>query len=130
MTGEPTKTASKASSAPNYHLKSKVAFTIRCQLYSTHCQPARILRSINLKSNYAIKVASMKIQKIFHYKEEAIMRNHRINTFRCAKMNGVQRRALVSPRRMHYTYSSMSIGPKRCRTVQACSLSHCQVMLV
>jgi len=50
-----------------------------------------------------------------------------------AKMNGTQRRALISPWRMHCMYSGMAKGTSQAEATmnseknQACSLSHCQV---
>jgi len=47
-----------------------------------------------------------------------------------AKMNGIQRRALVNPWRIHCMYSDMTKGTSQAEVVksQARSLSHCWVM--
>ena len=71
MTGEPMCTTSKErnSIAPpptNYHLKSEVSITLRCQLCSTRYTVLRIKNC--LKNTSAIKVATMKNTNDFCYK--------------------------------------------------------------
>ena len=73
-----------------------------------------------LKCTSAIKVATMKDTDGFHYAKEAIMCKTKSQHFLLsAKMNGIQRRTLVSPWRMYCMYCSI---PK--------DTDHYQVMLV
>jgi len=93
----------------NYRLKSKAAITFHCQLRSTSYHPVQIEKY--LKSNCAIEVASMKYMEIFllwrgsHHVQPP---NHHFSL--SAKMNGTQRRALVSLWRMYCTYCGMAKG--------------------
>ena len=71
MTGEPTHTVFEmAPRAPaiNYHLKSEISITLRCQLCST-CYTALQIKNC-LKITSAIKVATMKNTDDFHCKEK------------------------------------------------------------
>ena len=83
----------------NHRLKSEVSITFRCQLCLTHHTAIWI--------NYCSKstVATMKNVSVI-----SVMKgNHHVQLpnwhfSMSAKMNGMQRRTLVCPRRMHCTY--------------------------
>jgi len=70
MTGEPTQTASKASHAPVYQLSS--------QKWSTHYTSLPAVFNLLLTSMNREVFEYVASRKIFCYKEEAIMCNHRI----------------------------------------------------
>jgi len=78
--------------------------TLCCQLCST-CYTAVQIDNC-LKRTSAIKVATMKITDDFCYEWKPSRAFHKINFLWWAKMNGTQRRALVSPWRMHCIYNS------------------------
>ena len=66
MTGEPNGVT--RPSYINYHLKSEVSITLRCQLCSTHYTAFRIKNCS--KSTSAIKVATMKNTDDFCYEQK------------------------------------------------------------
>jgi len=108
ITGEPTHTASKQwHHAPHlriYHLKRNVSlpaiFSLLCS--STNLQ---LFKRIS-----AIKVATMKITEI-SITNGSLPQNR--NFLWRAQINGTQRRALVSPWRMHCMYSGTAKGTSR-----------------
>ena len=98
MTGEPTHTASEMVPGPNfinYRLKSEVSITLRCRLCSTHYTTIQIKNC--LKSAFAIKIATMKNMDDFHFEGKPSRARTKSTPFPVAKMNGTQRRTLVSP---------------------------------
>ena len=119
MTGEPTHTASKEGNSTmypsyiNYHLKSEVSIMLRCQLCSTRYTPVQINNCS--KSTSAIKVATMKNMDDFRYEGSHHMLPPNRHFSLLAKMNGTQRRTLVSPSRMHCTYCGMPKGTSRAK---------------
>ena len=93
---------------PSYCLKQKVSIALLCQLCSTSYTAVQIKNC--LKSTSVIKVDTMKNTDDFHYAKGAITCNHQINCFLLsAKMNGTQRRTLVSPW-MYCMYCGMPKG--------------------
>ena len=97
----------------NHCLKSEVSITLHCRLCLT-CYT--ILRIMNRSKNTStIKVATMKNTNNFCYKVEGshhmLPPNQHFSL--SAKMNGTQRRTVVSPRRMHCTYCGMPKGTSR-----------------
>ena len=91
----------------NYCLKSEVSIMLCCRLCSTHYTTVRIKNC--LKSTSAIKIATIKIQTFSVTKgsHHVLLPNQH---FSSTKMNGTQRRALVSPWRIHCLYCSMPKG--------------------
>ena len=96
-----TKTHSKRNDAArpsyiNYRMKSEVSITLRCWLCSTRYTTVRIKNC--LTSTSAIKIAAMKNTDDFRYMKGS---HHVLSPNRhfslSAKMNGTQRRTLVSP---------------------------------
>ena len=79
----------------NYCLKSEVSIILHCQLCSTHYTAVQIKNC--LKSTSAIKVATMKNTDDFHYKTSHHVLPPNRQLLLSAKMNGTQRRTLVSP---------------------------------
>ena len=90
----------------NYRLKSEVSITLLCQLFSTHYTAIWI--KTQLKSTSVIKVAiggfPLRTQK------KPSRTTTKLTLLLSAKMNGTQRRTLLSPWRMHCTYCSMPKG--------------------
>ena len=85
MTGEPMHTTSNERNGarrPNYQLssESKVSSTLHCQLCSTRYT---LLHMNYSKSTPAIKVATMKIQRIFHYEGKPSSCATTKSTLRC-----------------------------------------------
>jgi len=106
----------------NYHVKGEIPIVLHFQLYST-CYTALWINNC-LKRMSVIKLATMTISI-------AIKCHHEINTLLSVKMNGTQRRTLVSPWRMHYAYCNMPKGTSsdiQQWKNQACNLSHCRVL--
>ena len=101
MTGEPTHTALKERNGAmcpshiSYRLKSEVSIMLHCQLCST-CYTAVQIKN-NLKSTSAIKVATMKKTDNFCYERRPSHAMPNRHFLLSAKMNGTQRRTLVSP---------------------------------
>ena len=100
MTGEPMHAASEMvlrtpATYINYRLKNEVSFTLRCQLCSTRYTAFQIKNC--LKSNSAIKIATMKNTDDFCYEGKPSRATTKSTTLLSAKMNGKQRRTLVSP---------------------------------
>ena len=96
--GEPTYTASEmvATARPtNYRLKSEVSITLHCQLCSTRYAAFRIKNC--LKSTSAIKIATMTNTDDFRYEGKSSHAIAKSTLALSAKMNGTQRRTLVSP---------------------------------
>ena len=95
----------------NYYLKSEVSITLRCQLCSTRYTAVWIKNYS--KSTAAIKVPNVKNTDNFRYegKPSRATANHHFSL--SAKMNGTQRRTLVSPWRMHCMYCGMPKGTSR-----------------
>ena len=91
----------------NYRLKSEVSITLRCQLCSTRYTAIRIKKC--LKSTSAIKIATMKNTDNFRLEGKHVLAPNRHLSL-SAKMNEAQRRTLVSPWRMHYTYCGIPKG--------------------
>ena len=102
----------------NYRLKSEVSITLRCRLCSTRYTAVRIKNC--LKSTSAIKIATMKNTDYFG-SHHVLPPNRHLSL--SAKMNGTQRRTLVSPRRMHCTYCGMLKG-----TCQAEATSNSEII--
>ena len=95
MTGEPMHTASKErNSVPaiDYHLKSEISITLRCQLCSTRYTALQIKNCS--KSTFKIKIATMKNTNYFCY--EGKPSRATANSMPFTVMNGTQRRTLVS----------------------------------
>ena len=114
VTGEPMHTASKERNGVarpsyiNHPLKSEVSITFRCQLCST-CYIAVRTKNCS-KSTSAIKVATMKIQTISIMKGSHHVLPANRHFLLSAKMNGTQRRTLVSLWRMHCMYCGIPKG--------------------
>ena len=86
MNGEPMRTASKernGTPAINYHLKSEVSITLRCQLCSTHYTALRIKNC--LKSTSTIKEVTIKYTDDFRYKGKPSCTTAKLTPF--TKMN-------------------------------------------
>ena len=79
----------------NYRLKSEVSITLRCWLCSTRYTAVRIKNCF--KNTSAIEVATMKNMDDFHYEGKPSPATTKSTLFTAAKMNGTQRRTLVSP---------------------------------
>ena len=81
----------------NYHLKSQVSITLRCQLCSTHYKVVQIKNCS--KSTSAIKAATTKSTNDFHFKGKPSHAIAKSTLFAVNKiiMNETQRRTLVSP---------------------------------
>ena len=100
MTGEPTHTAPKERNGAarhsyiSYRLKSELSIMLRCQLCSTRYTAVRTKNC--WKSTPAIKVTTMKNTNDFHYEGKPSRATNRHFSL-SAKMNGTQRRTLVSP---------------------------------
>ena len=97
-----------ASSYINYHLKSEVPITLCCWLCST-CYIAVRIKNCS-KSTSAIRVATMKYTDDFCFEGKPSRATAKSTLSLSAKMNGTQRRTLVSPRRMYCTYCGMLKG--------------------
>jgi len=94
---------------PQLSSETEVSIVLLCQLCLTRYTAVRIMNC--LKSTYVIKADAMKNVDDFHYAKDAIMCNCQINAVHCEqKMNGTQRRTLVRPWRMHFTYCGMPKG--------------------
>jgi len=108
--GKPKHTTLKKLNAhPTYTYLSPEKKMLCCQQCSTHYAAVRINNC--LKWTFAIKVATMKIMDDFRYEWKPLCAYHKNQHFSWrAKMNGTQRRTLVSPWRMHCIYSSMTKG--------------------
>jgi len=91
---------------PQLSTEIEVLITLLCQLCSTHYTSVWIKNC--LKSPSVIKVATMKNTDDFCYAKEAIMCNQCFSL--PAKMNGTQRRTLVSPWRIHWMHCGMPKG--------------------
>ena len=112
MTGEPTHTASEM--APHTPAISIIVWKVNYPLrfIVSYVQPARIKNCS--KSTSAIKIATMKNTDNFRYAKgshHVLPPNRHLSL--SAKMNGTQRRTLVSPRRMHCMYCGMPKGTSR-----------------
>jgi len=79
-----------------------------------HCQLCSTTVRINnwLKRTSAIKIATVlwKLQTIFATNGSHHVSFTKLTLFAVSKMNGTQRRALISPWRMHCMYSGMAKG--------------------
>ena len=98
--------------APQLSSETEVSIALLCQLCST-CYTAVQIKKC-LKSTSVLKVATMKNTDDFSFRKESHHvqpPNQRFSL--SAKMNGTQRRTLVSPWRMHFTYSGMPKGTSR-----------------
>jgi len=120
-----------APHAPLTYLSSEKK-TLCYQLCSTHYAAIRINNC--LKTTFVIKVATMKITDDLMEAITCLPLNWHFSWW--TKMNGTQRRAMLSPWRMHCIYSSMAKGTFRAEATsnskknQARSLSHCWVTQV
>ena len=79
----------------NYHLKSEVSITFRCWLSSTRYTAVQIKNCS--ESTSAIKITTMKNTDISISKESYHVLPPNLHLLLSAKMNGAQRRTLVSP---------------------------------
>ena len=84
-----------APSYINYCLKSEISITLRCRLCSTRYTAVQIKDC--LKSTSAIKIAITKNIDDFRYKGKSSCAATKLTILLLAKMNGTQRRTLVSP---------------------------------
>jgi len=100
--------------------------TLHCQLWSTH------YTAVQIKINFCNKSSHYENYRRSPLEIEAITclpQNRHFSWW--AKMNGTQRRALVSPWRIHCMIQWWGKRQKQCRTMKKSSnLSHCWVMLV
>ena len=80
----------------------------RCQLCSTRYTALQIKNYS--KSTPEIKVATMKNMDDFHYQGKSSSATTKLTLLLSAKMNGTQRRTLVSPWRMQCMYCGMPKG--------------------
>ena len=80
---------------PSYHLKSEVSIMLRCWLCSTRYTAVRIKNC--LKSTSTIKIATMKNTNNFRYEGKPSCDTPKSTLLLSAKMNGTQKRTLVSP---------------------------------
>ena len=78
----------------HYHQKGEVSSTLCCRLHSTHYTAIQIKNC--LKKHLYNQSSHYKNTDDFHYTKEAITYNCQIDTSLSAKMNGTQRRTLVS----------------------------------
>ena len=98
--------------APQLSSETEVSIALLCQLCSICYTAVRIKKC--LKSTSVLKVATMKnmddfsLHKGSHHVQPP---NQRFSL--SAKMNGTQRRTLVSPWRVHCTYNGMPKGTSR-----------------
>jgi len=137
MTGEPTQTVSKVLRAWVYQLSSEkwsshytllpAAFNLLPAAFNL--LPPSMDRKVQyLKSNCVIKVARYRIIPLKRGGHRMQPPNRHFSL--SAKMDGTQRRALVSPRRMYCTNCVCLSGQSDTKKWknQMRSLSHCQVM--
>ena len=97
MTGGPTHTASEekmslCAPAVDHRLKSEISIKLHCQLCSTHHTALQIKNY--LKRTSTIKVVTMKNSVMKGSHHMPLSNRHFLLS---AKMNGTQRRTLVSP---------------------------------
>ena len=97
---------------PQLSSETEVSIALLCQLCSTCYTAVRIKKC--LKSTSVLKAATMKNMDDFSLRK----RSHYVQpSNQCfslsAKMNGTQRRTLVSPWRIHCTYCGMPKGTSR-----------------
>ena len=93
------------------YLKSEVSIALCCRLCSTHYTAVRIKNCS--KSTFAIKIVTMKNTDDFCYEGKHHVIPPNWHLLLSAKMNGTQRRTLVSLWRMHCMYCSMPKGTCR-----------------
>jgi len=114
--------ASKQSHrAPILHEKK----TLRYQLCLTHYAAVQINNS--LKRTFVIKVATMKITDDLMETITCLLLNRHFSWW--TKMNGTQRKAMLSPWRTHCMYSGMAKGTSQAEATsknQACSIELCK----
>ena len=91
-----------------YMLKSEVSIMLHCWLCSIRYTAVRIKNC--LKSTSTFKIATMKNMDDFRYKGKLSCASPNRHFSLSAKMNGTQKRTLVSPKRMHCTYCGMPKG--------------------
>ena len=85
-----------------------ISIMLRCQLCSTRYTAVQIKNCS--KSTSTIKVATIKKYRWFLFRRETIICYRQIDTSLSAKMNGTQRRTLVSSWRMHCMCCGMPKG--------------------
>jgi len=78
------------ATAINYRLKSEASITLHFQLFAQHYKS----RPIQKAPQSVIKVATMRNTDDFRYTKETITK---LTLLLSAKMNGIQRRTMVSP---------------------------------
>ena len=79
----------------NYHPKSEASIMLRCQLCSMHYAAVQIKNC--LKNPSAIKIATIKNTDDFRNEGKPSCATAKLTLFTVSKMNGTQRRTVVSP---------------------------------
>ena len=100
---------SSRASATNCHVNCEVSIMLHCQPSSTCYTALRIKKC--LKSTFAaVKVATMKNTDNFCFKRKLPHATTKSTLSLSVKMNGTQKRTLVSPRRKHCMYYGIPKG--------------------
>jgi len=116
----------------NFCLMKSEVFIVLCFQPCSTCYKAIWINNC-LKSTFAIKLTTEKIWQISILKGNHHMLSSNQHFLLSAKMNEIQRRALVSSWKMNCTYYDMSKGISWAEMIlnsknQAHSLTHCQVI--